>query len=99
MHLACILGADAIIVQEALAQVADVIWFTRCLKLGQNIRLQGCDIQAGMPILPMGGILNPRNFSVRVAGLAQANGLSLLPADTSYLNAGDDVRFLLFDIA
>lgn len=55
-------------------------------------RLVGHDI-SGRPMLDLG----PRDFSARVAGLARADGLAILPADAPHLDAGDEVAFLPFD--
>lgn len=55
-------------------------------------RLVGHDI-SGRPMLELG----PRDFSARVAGLAQADGLAILPADAAQFDAGDEVTFLPFD--
>jgi molybdopterin molybdotransferase len=55
-------------------------------------RLVGHDI-SGRPMLKLG----PRDFSARVAGLVQADGLAILPADAAHLHAGDEVAFLPFD--
>jgi molybdopterin molybdotransferase len=55
-------------------------------------RLVGHDI-SGRPMLELG----PRDFSARVAGLAQADGLVILPADAAQFDAGDEVTFLPFD--
>lgn len=57
-------------------------------------RYVGHDI-SGRPMLELG----PSDFSARVAVLAQADGLAVLPADTAYVDAGDEVRFLPFDAA
>ena len=55
-------------------------------------RLVGHDI-SGRPVLDLG----PRDFSARVAGLAEADGLAILPADTAHFDAGDEVGFIHFD--
>ncbi len=57
-------------------------------------RLVGHDI-SGRPMLELG----PRDFSARVAGLAEADGLAILPADAAHFEAGDEVAFLPFDTA
>lgn len=55
-------------------------------------RLVGHDI-SGRPMLEVG----PRDFSARVAGLAQADGLAILPAESAQFDAGDEVGFLPFE--
>jgi molybdopterin molybdotransferase len=60
-------GADAVIMQEDVTRSMDGVRFSRCPKPGQNIRAQGCDMQAGAAILPTGRILSPRDIAAAAA--------------------------------
>ncbi|MET4100684.1 molybdopterin molybdotransferase [Roseovarius sp. MBR-78] len=87
-HLA---GADPTPQRPCYATLGRVVSRAPGRREYRPARLVGHDI-TGRPMLDLG----PRDFSARVAGLAQANGLAILPADTAHFEAGDEVQFLLF---
>jgi len=73
-------GADAVIMQEEVTQVDCGIRFSQCPRPGQNIRPQGCDMQAGTEVLPSGRMLSPRDIAAAaVCGQAALTVRTRLP--------------------
>ncbi|MCL6409303.1 molybdopterin molybdotransferase, partial [Dickeya dadantii] len=84
-------GADTVIMQEQAEVSEDGIRFSHEVKLGQNIRLPGEDIQAGASVLPAGCKLGAAELPLLASlGIAQIDVVRRLKV--AVFSTGDELQ-------
>ena len=83
-------GADAVVMQEECDVEDDKVTFPESVATGNNIRLQGQDIQQGAQVLNKGQKLLPQHLGL-LASVGIANVAIYRPLKVAVLSTGDEL--------
>ncbi|MGL9721361.1 molybdopterin molybdotransferase MoeA [Symbiopectobacterium sp.] len=84
-------GTEAVIMQEYAEAEANGVRFTHPVKVGQNIRLAGEDIQRGARVLPAGCALGPARLPL-LASLGVADVTVIRRLRVAVFSTGDELQ-------
>lgn len=86
-------SVDSVVMQERTTVKDNLISFTQCPKLGDNVRLAGEDIKIGQAVLCRGHKLTPRDIPL-IASLGFANIPVFRKLKVAVISSGDELKSL-----
>ncbi|WP_372742104.1 bifunctional molybdopterin-guanine dinucleotide biosynthesis adaptor protein MobB/molybdopterin molybdotransferase MoeA [Neptunomonas sp.] len=83
-------GADSIVIREAVTRESGQIFFSDSVKTGQHVRLKGEDIKSGSVALSAGSLIRPQEQGL-LASLGMQNVAVFKPLRVAIFSTGDEV--------
>ncbi|WP_372737089.1 bifunctional molybdopterin-guanine dinucleotide biosynthesis adaptor protein MobB/molybdopterin molybdotransferase MoeA [Neptunomonas sp.] len=83
-------GADSIVIREAVTRESGQIFFSGSVETGQHVRLKGEDIKSGSVALSAGSLIRPQEQGL-LASLGMQNVAVFKPLRVAIFSTGDEV--------